>query len=265
MTPEDDEARLRAALAEAHRRDGARTPSFERRPVGRSPDAARLWRSTAWRLPAALAAAAVALWTCGSSPEPQPPPTWQPSGTRWIAPTDFLLETPDLITLRTLPGLDPSTDSLLRCTARTPTRRPMNRRALWILLAFLLLAPPGRAAESPGAPGADPIGSKLFPPELIMEHQAEIGLDDRQREAILKEIERGQQQFPRLQWQLQAASQQLVKLLDGPQVDEAKALAQASEVMKLETEIKKAHLTLLIRIRNVLTEAQRAKLQALRR
>jgi hypothetical protein len=35
--------------------------------------------------------------------------------------------------------------------------------------------------------------------------------------------------------------------------------------MKLETEIKKAHLTLLIRIRNVLTEAQRAKLQALRR
>ena len=141
----------------------------------------------------------------------------------------------------------------------------MNRRALWILLTFLLLAPPGRAAESPGAPGADPIGSKLFPPELIMEHQAEIGLDDRQREAILKEIERGPLQFPRLQGQLQAASQQLVKILDGPQVDEAKALAQASEVMKLETEIKKAHLTLLIRIRNVLTEAQRAKLQALRR
>ncbi len=85
------------------------------------------------------------------------------------------------------------------------------------------------------------------------------------RDAILKELERAQSQFPRLQWQLQAAAQQLAKLLDAPQVDEAKALAQASEVMKLETEIKKAHLTLLIRIRNVLTEAQRAKLQMLRR
>jgi Spy/CpxP family protein refolding chaperone len=141
----------------------------------------------------------------------------------------------------------------------------MTCRALWILLACLALAPPGRAAESPPPPGGDPIAGKLFPPELIMANQAELGLDDRQRDAILKELERAQSQFPRLQWQLQAAAQQLAKLLDAPQVDEAKALAQASEVMKLETEIKKAHLTLLIRIRNVLTEAQRAKLQTLRR
>ncbi|MGZ5957554.1 MAG: Spy/CpxP family protein refolding chaperone [Myxococcaceae bacterium] len=142
----------------------------------------------------------------------------------------------------------------------------MTCRALWILLACLALAPPGRAAEGvPPAPGGDPIASKLFPPELVMANQAELGLDDRQRDAILKELERAQSQFPRLQWQLQAAAQQLAKLLDAPQVDEAKALAQASELMKLETEIKKTHLTLLIRIRNVLTEAQRTKLQALRR
>jgi len=98
-----------------------------------------------------------------------------------------------------------------------------------------------------------------------MEHQAELGLDDRQREAILKELERAQSQFPRLQWQLQPASQQLSRLLDAPQVDEAKALAQAGEVMKLETEIKRTHLALLIRIRNTLTDGQRGKLQAIRR
>jgi Spy/CpxP family protein refolding chaperone len=141
----------------------------------------------------------------------------------------------------------------------------MTCRALWILLACVALAPPARAADAPGAPGGDPIAGKLFPPELVMANQGELGLDDRQRETILKELERAQTQFPRLQWQLQAASQQLGKLLDATQVDEAKALAQATEVMKLETEIKKAHLTLLIRIRNVLTEAQRSKLQALRR
>jgi len=142
----------------------------------------------------------------------------------------------------------------------------MTWRAV-LLLVFALALPAW--AEGPPAPpappAADPIGSKLFSPELVMEHQGEIGLDDRQREAILKDLERTQSQFPRLQWQLQAASQQLSRLLDAPQVDEVKALAQAGEVMKLETEIKRTHLGLLIRIRNVLTDAQRARLQAIRR
>lgn len=146
----------------------------------------------------------------------------------------------------------------------------MTPRAFRTLLATLLLAvglPALAQAPAPSAPpqAQDPLGSKLFPPELIMTHQAEIGLEDRQREAIVKELEKAQAQFPRLQWQLQAATEQLVKLLDAPQIDEAKALAQAGEVMKLETEIKRAHLGLLIRIRNTLSEAQRAKLQALRR
>ena len=146
----------------------------------------------------------------------------------------------------------------------------MTRRALRNLLATLVLAvgPPavaqGPAMPAP-TPAPDPIGSRLFPPELIMSHQAELGLEDRQRETILKELEKAQSQFPRLQWQLQAATEQLVKLLDSPQIDEAKALAQAGEVMKLETEIKRAHLGLLIRIRNTLSDTQRSKLQALRR
>ena len=148
----------------------------------------------------------------------------------------------------------------------------MTRRWLPAVLAVVALGLPatGRADDGtkppPRAPPpADPIGGKLVPPELIISHQSELRIDDRQRDAILKEIERAQAQFPRLQWQLQAATEQLSQLLDAPQVDEVKALAQASEVMKLETEIKKAHLALLIRIRNLLTDAQRAKLQELRR
>ena len=139
----------------------------------------------------------------------------------------------------------------------------MMRPRFGPLLLVVLLAAIARADAPP--PGGDMLGNKLFPPELIMSHQAELGLEDRQREAILKELERAQAQFPRLQWQLQAATEQLSKLLDAPQVDEAKAIAQAGEVMKIEQEIKKTHLTLLIRIRNALTEAQRTKLQAIRR
>ena len=145
----------------------------------------------------------------------------------------------------------------------------MNRRALRTLLVTLALVV-GRSVAAEGPPAApqqapDPLAGKLFPPELIMRHQAEIGLEDKQREAILKELEKAQAQFPRLQWQLQAASEQLAKLLDESPVNEARALAQAGEVMKLETEIKRAHLGLLIRIRNTLSDTQRSKLQALRR
>jgi len=45
----------------------------------------------------------VAIWAVT---HPAPPPPWQPTGTRWVAPTDFLLETPDMVTLRTLPTLE---------------------------------------------------------------------------------------------------------------------------------------------------------------
>jgi Spy/CpxP family protein refolding chaperone len=151
-------------------------------------------------------------------------------------------------------------------------RRPSAGCLLSILVAlgFTLPVAAQDAPKSPppgthGPGPVDPIGGKLLPPELIMGHQAELGIDERQRDAILKEIEHAQTQFPRLQWQLQAASEQLSSLLDAPKIDEAKALAQAGEVMKLEIEIKKTHLGLLIRIRNLLTDAQRAKLQEIRR
>jgi Spy/CpxP family protein refolding chaperone len=126
-------------------------------------------------------------------------------------------------------------------------------------------APKPSPGGAHGAGPADPIGGKLFPPELIMSRQVELAIDERQRDAILKEIERAQAQFPRLQWQLKAATEQLSSLLDAPKIDEAKALAQAGDVMRLEIEIKKTHLGLLIRIRNLLTDAQRVKLQEIRR
>jgi hypothetical protein len=107
MTPGEDEARIRGALVEAHRHDDARAPSFDRvlsaaRRMRRPPATRRLV------LAAALGTGVGgALWFVA---RPHPAPGWQPTGTRWIAPTDFLLETPDLITLRTL---DRAADPLL--------------------------------------------------------------------------------------------------------------------------------------------------------
>lgn len=134
---------------------------------------------------------------------------------------------------------------------------------LSVFVAFLLAAAVARADGPPPGP-PDAIAGKLYPPELIMGHQQELGIDDKQRDAIVKEVQALQNRVVEIQWQMTAAVEELAKILDAPRIDEAKALAQADKVMGFERDVKKAHLGALIRIRNLLTDAQRAKLAALR-
>ena len=97
-----------------------------------------------------------------------------------------------------------------------------------------------------------------------MAHQAQISVDEKQRDAILAEIQQAQSKILKLQWTLQDASGQLARMLGESKVDEAKALAQADKLMEMERELKRTHLALLIRIRNLLTDAQRSKLDGFR-
>ncbi len=130
-------------------------------------------------------------------------------------------------------------------------------------IALLLLgfqAGPGGGRD----PQPDPIRDRLYPPDLIMQHQVELGIDDRQRTALTKELAAFQSQIVDLQWRMSSAADELARLLDAPRIDETRALAQADKVMALEHDVKKSHLALLIRVRNLLTEAQRAQLAKLR-
>jgi Spy/CpxP family protein refolding chaperone len=138
------------------------------------------------------------------------------------------------------------------------------------LLIAGLLAPLAAAAQPPPQPpqpppGSDPIGRYLAPPELVMSQSEEIGLTDKQRAAIKAEIQKTQAKFLDAQWDLQEHTGKMSRLLQQTPVDEAKVLEEADRVMSLEREIKRAQLTLLIRIRNALTAEQNAKLEALRR
>ena len=67
------------------------------------------------------------------------------------------------------------------------------------------------------------------------------------------------------QWDLQENSSKMTQLLQQSPIDEAKVLEQADKIMTLEREIKRAHLTLLMRIKNALTADQIARLEALRK
>ena len=134
------------------------------------------------------------------------------------------------------------------------------------LMAFAFLLSLARSAPL-GAqqPGDDPLARLLFPPELVMQHQADIGLKPEQRTTITHAIGELQGKVLDVQWRMQDAAAQLAALLGKPSVDQAAALAQVDEVLNLEREVKRAQLTLLIRIKNTLTAEQQGKLDQYRK
>jgi Spy/CpxP family protein refolding chaperone len=130
------------------------------------------------------------------------------------------------------------------------------------VLIGLLATPIALSAQGP--PREDPFGKHLFPAELVMAHQQAIGLQEAPRNRILQELRAAQNVFMDLQMQMGAQSEKLNQLLQVATVDEAAVLAQVDRVLELEREMKKRHIALLVRIRNLLSAQQRAKLAELR-
>jgi Spy/CpxP family protein refolding chaperone len=133
------------------------------------------------------------------------------------------------------------------------------------LLLFVLLLF-GAAAWGQGPqPVDDPIAQNLFPPELVMKYHQEISLDETQSKAIKDEIQKAQAKFLDMQWDMQSETEKLVQLLKAKPVDENAVLVQVDQVLNREREVKKTQITLLVRIKNLLSDAQQTKLMELRR
>ena len=138
-----------------------------------------------------------------------------------------------------------------------------SRICLAPTLALLVVARAAGAQQPPQAP-EDPLARALFPPELVMQHQQDIALRAEQRASITKAIQEFQTKVVDLQWRMQEQTHRLAALLDKPAVDQAAALAQVDELLGVEREVKRAHITLLIQIKNMLSAEQQAKLTAAR-
>ncbi len=136
----------------------------------------------------------------------------------------------------------------------------MKRIAVALCLVFSMSAT--SRSESP-AEGPDPFARYLFPPERVMGHAQEIGLDDAQRNAIRNEVQKVQHKFIDSQFEMQSEMEKMAKLLQDKTVDETKVLAQLDRILALEKNIKKMHIGLLVRVRNLLTAAQQARLAQL--
>ncbi len=139
-----------------------------------------------------------------------------------------------------------------------------------LLAAGVLLSVAFVAAQQPHPPQGprppdDPMGEFIFPPELVMQHQREIGLTDEQKTFMRGEIQRVTVRFNELQWQLQDAMETLVTAMKESSVNEQQALAQLEKVLDTEREIKRLHMGLAIRIKNKLSPEQQSRLQQMKR
>ena len=141
---------------------------------------------------------------------------------------------------------------------------PIPRRRLLVVAVSLLAAVSAPAAAQSAPSVDDPITRTLFEPELIMKHRRAINLTDEQRDAISRLIKELQGQVVSLQWELQDQVESLASELARPRVDLDRARDRLERVMQTERKIKEGHLTLLVRIKNLLSPQQQATLSKLR-
>ena len=132
-----------------------------------------------------------------------------------------------------------------------------------ILLSFaVLLFAFGRGM---GQGPSDPVAENLFPPELVMQHQQALSLTDEQKDFFKAELRKAQLRFTELQWQLQDEAEKLAALTKQEHVDEQAVLAQMDKVLAIEREIKRTHMSVIIRIKNKLTVDQQTRLQEIKK
>lgn len=134
-----------------------------------------------------------------------------------------------------------------------------NRAITICALGLVVLLRPAVAQDG------DPAFERhLFPPDLVMRHQQAIGLSDAQRDQLSQSIQALQTDVQQLQWDMSAAAEELTALVRETEVDQAAVLSQVDRVLDIERQIKRAHIAMLIEVKNALTVEQHTLLQELR-
>jgi Spy/CpxP family protein refolding chaperone len=132
------------------------------------------------------------------------------------------------------------------------------------LCVIVLMMAVSCGVKAQDRPPRDPMGAYFFPPELLMENQGTLNLTEDQKKEIKGEIQKAQSQFTDLQWQLKKEAEAMGTLLKPDRVDEKQAIAQLDKVLGLEREVKRAQVTLMVRIKNALSPEQQLTLRKLK-
>ncbi len=108
----------------------------------------------------------------------------------------------------------------------------------------------------------DVFKGKLFPPNVILEHQDALGLTKEQFTAIRAAVVEVQGNVAEHEWDLREAYQRVMNDLDESPVDEDKVMENVGKALLAENEVKKLQVAMLIKLRNLLTDEQMEYLQS---
>ena len=97
-----------------------------------------------------------------------------------------------------------------------------------------------------------------------MRHQQAIDLTDAQRDQVSQAIQELQANVQQLQWDMSAAAEQLTALVGETAVDKSAVLSQVDRVLHIERQVKRAHIAMLVEVKNALTADQQSQLRELR-
>src|SRR5262245_41209214 len=78
----------------------------------------------------------------------------------------------------------------------------------------------------------DPVSRYLFSPEVVLQYQEEIGLTDKQREAIMTAVHELQDAAPQAKEQFEAKLEKAIDLLKKEHIDEQAVLAELEKVQQ---------------------------------
>ena len=124
-----------------------------------------------------------------------------------------------------------------------------------IFLTCLVLASSAGLARGLGGKG-DVFKGKLFPPKIIMQHREDLGLTKKQFTAIRGIVVEVQTGIAEHQWDMQEAYRRVLSNLDESPIDEKQVLENIRAVLMAENQVKLSQVTMLIRLRNLLTDEQ---------
>ncbi len=124
------------------------------------------------------------------------------------------------------------------------------------LLFLLVVASLGVGLANAAEPQKDVFKGKLFPPNVILEHQAELELSKSQFTDIRAAVVEVQAGVAEHEWDMREAYQALMQELDKKPIDEDRVLEHASTALLAENQVKKKQMAMLVRLKNLLTAEQ---------
>jgi len=129
---------------------------------------------------------------------------------------------------------------------------------------FLVLTVVALLVGSANAAGAkdDVFKGKLFPPNIILEHKAELDLSKAQFTKIRAAVVEVQSGVAEHEWDMQEAYQALVQELDKTPINEQRVLEYAEKALLAENQVKKKQMAMLVRLKNLLTAEQISYLES---